>query len=43
MLGFRVLMFAGAAIGAGVYLVNAREVKKLAFDPTTPSLADVIP
>lgn len=29
MLGFRVLMLAGAAIGAGVYMVNAREVRQL--------------
>ena len=29
MLGFRVVMLAGAAIGAVVYMVNAREVREL--------------
>lgn len=33
MLGFRLLQFAGAAIGAGVYVMNAREVRRLAAEP----------
>ncbi len=39
MLGFRVLMLAGAGIGAGVYMFNAKEVRELAAsDPVSSSL-----
>ncbi len=35
MLGFRILQFAGAGIGAGVYMLNAREVRRLSGESSS--------
>ena len=35
MLGFRLLQFSGAALGAAVYMLNAREVRRLVAAPAT--------